>query len=74
MIVALSTIRRTDGMLDYSKDGPGAFTSVLRPIKLVAQLSANNAYQDEIECFEAELNLFGSAVISFRDRRHNVRV
>ena len=49
MTVVLSAVRRIDGMLDYAKDGPGAFKSVLPPVKLEGQLSANNAYQDEID-------------------------
>jgi hypothetical protein len=73
MVVKLKAANRADGMLDYSKDGPGAFTSVLPPLKLAAQLAANNAYLDEIGDFETELNRFGAAVISFPDRRHGFR-
>jgi hypothetical protein len=71
IIVNLSAIRRGDGMLDYSKDGPGAFKSVLPPVfeRVEAQLRANNASQDEAERFIAELNLRGAAALSFPQRR-----
>jgi hypothetical protein len=61
-------------MLDYSKDGPGAFNSVLPPVfeKLEGQLQANSASRQEIEEFVRQLNLSGTAVISFPDRHHNI--
>lgn len=73
MMVTLSAVRRADGMLDYSKDGPGAFKSVLPPVfeKVEGQLRANNASQDEAEKFMAEFNLLGVAVLSFPERRCN---
>lgn len=73
MTVTLKAARRADGTLDYSKSGPGAFTSVLPLLKLAPQLTANNAYRDEIQDFETELNLLGAAAISFPDRRHVFR-
>lgn len=73
MMVTLKATSRADGTLDYSKNGPGAFTSVLPRLKLAAQLTANNAYRDEIEDFEKELNLLGTAAISFPDRHHVFR-
>ena len=71
-IVVLSAACRADGMIDYAKDGPGAFTSVLPPVfeKLEGQLEANNASRLEIERFIEELNRTGSASVSFTDRRH----
>lgn len=61
-------------MVDYSKDGPGPFKSVLPPVfeKIEGQLRANNACCQEIEEFVRELNLFGTAVISFSDRRYSI--
>jgi hypothetical protein len=73
MMVTLSATCRADGTLDYSKDGPGPFKSVLPTSKLAPQLSANNAYQDERQRFERDLKLFGRATISFPDRRHEFR-
>ena len=71
MMDMLNAVRRADGMLDYSKDGPGAFKNVLPPVfeKLEGQLEANNVYRCEIEISIRELNLFGAAVISFSERR-----
>jgi len=75
MMVTLSATRRPDGMLDYSKDGPGPFKSVLPSIfeKLEGQLRANNASQQEIEGFVRQLNLSRAAVISFPDRHNSFR-
>jgi hypothetical protein len=56
-------------MLDYSKDGPGAFKSVLLPEKLDGQLQANCALQEEIRRFICELETQGVAVLSFSERR-----
>jgi hypothetical protein len=64
-------------MLDYSKNGPGAFRSVLLPPileKLERQLQANNASREETERFVRELNLSGAAGLSFADRYYNVSV
>ena len=71
-IVVLRAARRADGMIDYAKDGPGTFTSVVRPVfeKLEGQLEANNASRPEIERFIRELNCTGSASVSFTDRHH----
>jgi hypothetical protein len=57
MTVVLRAVRRPDGMLDYSKDGPGVFKSVLPPVleKVEGQLRANNATQDEADRFIEEL-------------------
>jgi hypothetical protein len=68
MVVMLSAVRREDGMLDYSKDGPGAFKNVLPWVfeRVEAQLRANNASQDEAEKFIEQLNLRGAAALRFR--------
>ena len=64
-------------MLDYTKDGPGAFKmkTDVPPVfeKFEGQLQANNVYRDEIEKFVNELNLLGAAEISFPDRHHTFR-
>ena len=77
MMVTLSAARRADGMLDYSKDGPGEcrMPSVMPAVyeKLEAQLKANCASQDEAERFINELDLFAAAKLSFPERRNNLR-
>jgi hypothetical protein len=69
MMVTLRAVRREDGMLDYSKDGPGPFNSVLPPEKLDGQLQANCALQEEIRKFIDDLETQGVAVLSFSERR-----
>lgn len=73
MRVTLTAIRRTGGMIDYTKNGPGAFRmkTKVRPVfeKLEGQMEANRATHNEIERFINELNLFGVATVSFPERR-----
>ena len=71
MVITLRLSCRADGLLDYSKDGLGAFRSVLPPDleKVEGQLRANDASQEEVEKFIAEFNLRGAAVLSFPERR-----
>jgi hypothetical protein len=75
MMVTLRAVRRADGMLDYTKDGPGAFKmkTEVPPVfeKLEGQMEAHCASHDEIETFIEELTLRGAASLSFPERRCN---
>ena len=66
---ARGAARRADGMLDYSKDGPGPFRSVLPPEKLDGQLQANCALHEEVRKFIHDLETQGVALLSFPERR-----
>jgi hypothetical protein len=68
--VRISAQRRANGMLDYVKDGPGAFKTVLHPLQLEGQLIGNNLYSDEREEFRRAFSQSGSAAISFPGRHH----
>ena len=70
-MVTIVIARRTDGMLDYIKEGPGyRMVTVVPPVyeKVEAQLAANNVFQAEREKLISEVNAFGTATISFPAR------
>jgi len=72
VMITLSATRRSDGMFDYWKDGPATYKklSALPPVyeKIEGQMQANGASHEEIERFIDELNLFGTATLSFPER------
>lgn len=71
-MITIKAVRRADGMLDYTKEGPGyRLQTLVPPIheKLDAQLAASLVLHENRERFMAEVNASGSAVISFRPIR-----
>jgi hypothetical protein len=74
MTVTITAELRPDGIVDFSKDGPGAFMSALYPSQLEAQLQCSNMYSDEREKFHSLLAAVGSASHSFSDRKHYFRI
>ena len=75
-MITIRVARRADGMLDYTKEGPGyRMVTVVPPVyeKLEAQLEANNVFQAKREKFISNVNAFGAAVISFPARYFNFR-
>jgi hypothetical protein len=69
-MVRISAERRAGGMLNYVKDGPGAFNRILHPLQLEGQLIGNNVYSDERKEFHRAFSESGSATISFPARHH----